>query len=274
MSFQVLNIQAFGSGGHGDLFIGWRSDTGESVVVKFLREAHIPDSRKAFAREVRLLARKLHGFVPILGSNIAADRPFYVMPHLKGGALSQYAGKLTDDQLHAVATDLARTLANLHAANEVHGDFKPDNILVTQQGQLQVADPLGKGALFTVLFSRNRGGTPGYWAPEIIAGGSISPASDVHSYGATLCHLLTGYIPKDGQQIALASRAYPRVPKIREVIAACCQANPRQRPTMSEVLRMLNGESWESIQAARQRRERLAAAGIVAILVLAVATAR
>src|SRR5882724_11188748 len=127
MNFNVVNLRALRSGGHGDFFIGQRSDTRESVVVKFLREYHLPYSREAFEREVRILSRKLHGLVPILGSNITAEQPFYVMPFVKGGALSQYAGRLDDNQLEAVATDLARTLAILHAANDVHGDFKPDN---------------------------------------------------------------------------------------------------------------------------------------------------
>jgi eukaryotic-like serine/threonine-protein kinase len=253
MNFQVLDLQMFRSGGNGDLYIGRRSDTGESVVVKFLREAHLPRSRKAFAREVRILARKLHGIVPLLGCNTAADRPFYVMPYLKGGSLSQYAGRLTDTQLQAVAMDLARTLANLHAANGVHGDFKPDNILVTEEGQLQVADPLGNGTLFTILFSENRGGTPGYMAPEIAAGGSISRAGDVHSYGATLYHLLTGRTPQDGQRLDRTPEGFRNPPNIREIIAACCYLDPNARPTMQDVVRILGGTRWVEIQAERRQ---------------------
>jgi serine/threonine protein kinase len=99
MNFRVLNLRTFRSGGNGDLYVGRRSDTSESVVVKFLREAHLPHYRKAFAREVQLLTRKLPGIVPVLGWNTAADRPFYVMPYLKGGSLSKYAGNLTDTLL-------------------------------------------------------------------------------------------------------------------------------------------------------------------------------
>lgn len=83
MNFQVLNLRIFRSGGNGDLYIGQRSDTSESVVVKFLREAHLPDSRKAFLREVRILARKLCGLVPLLGWDTTADQPFYVMPYMR-----------------------------------------------------------------------------------------------------------------------------------------------------------------------------------------------
>ena len=118
-----------------------------------------------------------------------------------GGSLTRYAGRLTENQLHAVAADVGRTLAVLHAGYVAHGDIKPDNILVSQDGRLQVADPLGNGVGCTVLFSEHHGGTPGYWAPEVCAGGPISYAAEVYSYGATLYELLTGRKPQDGRRL-------------------------------------------------------------------------
>ncbi len=269
MPYQVVNLRRLHSGGNGDLFIGQRSDNGAWVVVKCLREYRVAHARKAFEREVRLLARKLHGLIPLLFANTAAERPYYVMPYLEGGTLTQYAGRLTDNQLQTVAVELARTLANLHAAYEAHGDVKPDNLLVTQDGRLQVADPLGNGTVFTMLFSENHGGTPGYWAPEIRAGGSISRAGDVYSYGATLYQLLTGRRPQDGQRLGPSSEGYVRAPKIWQIIAACCQSDPHTRPSMEEVLRMLHGEDWAGIQEARKQRQEFAtAACVVGVLVL------
>jgi serine/threonine protein kinase len=269
MNFQVLNLQEFRSGGNGDLYIGERSDTKETVVVKFLRESHLPHSRKAFAREIRLLGRKLHGIVPLLASNPVAGRPFYVMPYLKGGSLSQYAGRLTGTQLRAVAAELARIVANVHAANDVHGDFKPDNILLTEKGHLQVADPLGNGTLMTILFSENRGGTPGYMAPEVAKGSSVSASTDAYSYGATLYHLLTGRVPPDGQRLDQGLKPSQMNQDICEIISVCCQPDPKARPTMPEVLRMLNKTPWADIRKERKHREDIATAlGVVGLVVL------
>jgi serine/threonine protein kinase len=254
MNFQVLNMRAFRSGGCGDLFVGVRSDTRESVVVKYLREAHLPHTRKAFEREVRFLARKLRGIVPLLEWNIAAERPYYIMPLLKGGSLSKHTGRLNETQLRTIALDLARTLANLHGVNAVHGDFKPDNILLTEDGRLQVADPLGNGSLLTILFSENRGGTPGYMAPEVAAGGSISTEADVYSYGATLYHLATGAVPRLGQLLAPSAEGFRIATDICEVIALCCRRDPSSRPTMQDVVRLLGGTSWAEIQEERNRR--------------------
>jgi serine/threonine protein kinase len=276
MNFQIVNQRLFRSGGNGNLFIGERSDTHESVMVKCLREYHLPHARKAFAREVRVLARKLRGLVPLLGWDTDAEHPYYVMPYLNGGTLTQYAGRLTDIQLRNIAAELGWTLANLHATNEAHGDVKPDNILVAHDGRLQIADPLGNGSIFTMLFSDNRGGTPGYCAPEICAGGSISRVADVFSYGATMYHLYTGRRPQDGQRPYLGPEDYARAPKICEIISTCCQLEPHSRPIMQEVLRMLHGARWADIQAERkQRRELVTSACFVGCLVIvAVALAR
>lgn len=275
MSYQILDPRPLGSGGNGDIYIGQRSDNGATVVVKFLREAHLPHARKAFIREVRILQRKLRGLIPLLSANTGADRPYYVMPYLEGGTLAQYAGILTDSQLRAIAAELAHTVAKLHEAYEAHGDIKPDNILVTRDGKLQVADPLGNGTLFTILFSENRGGTPGYWAPEIRIGGSISRAGDIYSYGATMYHLLTGRRPVDGRRLDASSEGYVNAPTIREVIAACCQLEPRMRPNMNEVLRMLRGEHWADIQTVRKQRQQLVELSVVGgLLLLAVSALR
>jgi eukaryotic-like serine/threonine-protein kinase len=255
MNFQVVNLRGYRSGGNGDLYLGQRSDTGEWVIVKFLREYHLPHCRKAFAREVRVLQRKSPGMVPLLGWNLVVERPFYVMPYFEGGALSQHAGRLGAPQLQQVAENLAVTLATLHTAFDLHGDFKPDNVLLTKKGLIQVADPLGNGTLFTILFAENRGGTPGYMAPEIIAGATISRASDVYSYGATIYHLLTGKVPQHGQRLDPASEGCGYAPPMCELVTACCDPNPSVRPTMQEVLQMLRGKSWASIKESRKQRE-------------------
>lgn len=268
MNYQIVGLRPLGSGGNGDVYIGQRSDNGANVVVKFLREAHLPHAKKAFAREVRILQRKLHGVIPLLFANLAAERPYYGMPYLAGGTLAQYVGMLADNQLQTIAVELAHTLSKLHEVYEAHGDVKPDNILVTQDGKLQVADPLGNGTIFTMLFSENRGGTPGYWAPEIRRGGSISRAGDVFSYGATMYHLLTGRRPVDGQRLDPSSEGYVNAPTIREVIAACCQFDPQRRPSMQEVLRMLRGEHWSDIEVVRDQRQQLVGVCIVAGLLL------
>jgi len=275
MSSHVINLRALYSGGNGDLFVGQRSDTGANVVVKFLREHHLPHARKAFLREVRILSRGIRGLVPLVFANTEAERPYYVMPYLQGGPLSRYKGQLGAGQLERVAADLASTLATLHAARVAHGDIKPDNVLVSDDGRLQVADPLGNGIGCTVFFSQNRGGTPGYWAPEIRAGGQISCAGDVYSYGATLYELQTGRKPQDGQRLDSSSVGYANSTKIQQIISVCCQQDPAARPTMQEVGRLLQGVQWKDIELERkQTQERVRATCVLGgVLLLGLALA-
>ena len=274
MNFQLAIFRQLNAGGNGDLFLAHRNDNGETVVIKYLREHHLPHARRAFEREVRVLKRGIRGVIPVFFADMKAERPYYVMPYITGGSLTKYAGRLTETQLCGVAAELARTLAALHDAFVMHGDIKPDNIMLSPEGRLQVADPLGNGIGCTILFSHNRGGTPGYWAPEITHGRPISRTTDAFSYGATLYHLWTGIQPRDGAPLNLTSRSFTKAPKIRPIIAACCQSNPGARPNMQEVLRMLAGEKWADIQVARKQMQQLLAAGVIGgIVLLAAASA-
>ena len=266
MTWQIVNLRPFQSGGYGDLYLGERTDSGEQVVIKYLRDAHLPHVNEAFAREVRILARKLPGIVPVLAWDLNANPPYYVMPYL-GGSLKAHAGRLTADQLHAVARHLASVLANLHSQLIYHGDIKPDNILVSCDGSLRVADPLGNGLGCAVLFSENRGGTPGYWAPEIRNGGSIHGAGDAYSFGATLYELSTGRRPHDGQDFDLGPWGDA---KIREIINGCCNRDPGLRPTMKDILRLLEGERWEDIQTKRRQRQEFVGVCVLGGLAVAI----
>ena len=265
MSLYFVIVRHLHSGGYGDLFVAQRSDTGEQVVVKRLRDAHLREVRKAFAREVKILSREFPGLVRLLAWDLNADPPYYVMPYM-GGSLKDYAGRLTAQQLRSVAGELAAALTHLHTQSIYHGDVKPDNVLVSWDGHLQVADPLGNGFGCTVLFSQNRGGTPGYWAPEVRNGAPIHAAGDAYSLGATLYELATGIKPEDGQALDPGPWTDP---KIRELILACCDLDPNSRPTMNEVSRLLRGERWEDIQAERRKRQDLVGFCIIGGLALA-----
>lgn len=274
MKIHILNLRPLRSGGNGDLKIGERSDNHQPVVVKYLREYRQPHAKTAFSREVSLLQRGHRGVVQILGADLNAEAPYYVMPYLSGGSLAKYVGILNDAQLFAVAAELAQTLAVIHASSDTHGDFKPDNILVSGDGQLQVADPLGKGSMLTLLFSRNRGGTPGYMAPEIAAGGAISCSGDVFAFGATIDHLLTGIRPAQGQPFrSLSGHSVVHSPvreKLREVVAACTVADPTARATMRDVIQVLRGEQWKNIVAARQKVQEFVAFGLLIFVGVAI----
>jgi len=251
----IDNPQLLHSGVNSDLVLGCLRSAGGAVVVKCLRDYRNSDARRQFENQVRVLSRRYDGAVPLLAENARAEHPYYVMGYLPGGRLAQYAGSINADRLHAIALRVASILANMHAASDVHGDLKPHNMLLDAAGELWLADPLGNPTLLAGLFAINRGGTPGYWAPEVRDGASISVSADVYSFGATLYHLATGDVPQEGQRIDTLIQQHPIAPWIRLVITLCCNPLPSVRPTMSDVLRLLRGETWASIQAEKMRNQ-------------------
>jgi hypothetical protein len=65
MNSTIVNLRPLEAGGNGDLYLGQRSDNGEHVVVKYLREHQLPHARKAFAREIRILLQ--YAVLPLQG---------------------------------------------------------------------------------------------------------------------------------------------------------------------------------------------------------------
>jgi serine/threonine protein kinase len=272
MSYQVcfVSLRYLASGGNGDLYVGQLRSTGAVAVVKVLREFSDPHARRAFEREIEILRRNVPGVVPLLFADTRGEPPYYAMPFLARGSLSQYAGRLDAKRLHRVALELARTLAQFHANIGTHGDYKPANLLVSSAGELKVADPSGNGFGCSLFLPQNAAGTPGYWAPEVAAKG-ISREGDVCSFGATLYELVSGSPPRDGQQLEPTAWQKNFSPKLWEVIVCCCQIDPRARPTMAEVVHMLEGGSWQEIQDSRARtKEFWKGIGVAAAIALVI----
>jgi serine/threonine protein kinase len=242
-------VRPLDSGGRGDVHLYYFRTKNLQVAVKFLRDSHLRHQKRAFFREIDMLAKQLPGMVKLLDFNKLANPPYYVMEYLGGGTLTQYAGRFPEDHLLTLARGLANVLATFHSKCGPHGDYKPDNIFAAQDGKLKLGDPAGNGFGFSVLLAPARGGTPGYWAPEIQNNGTVSPQADVFSFGATLYHLVTGRRPVDGQQLDPLANGFMCPSRLREVILLCTRTDPKTRPTMQHVVRFLDGESWASIRA-------------------------
>jgi len=260
---EVINLRPFASGGRADVFLGNLRSNGATVIVKVAREAHLPQVRRAFFREIDIMSLQIDGMVRFIAANKTVERPFYIMEYLPGGTLAQHAGRLSETQLHAVAIWLARTLNGFHSKAGSHGDLKPLNILVNQDGQLRLGDPLGNGFGLGVLFSPDKGGTEGYRAPEATMGATPSPRSDTYSFAATLYNLSTGRAPVDGQSLDPTANGIACPEWIRQLLVLCSQPDPNSRPSMDEILRALQGESWTVIYA--QREKEAAMAGIIVL---------
>ena len=144
---------------------------------------------------------------------------------------------------------MASALATAHARGVVHRDVTPANVMLTGTGA-KVVD-FGISALVGQRDAAPDGsllGTPAYLAPERLAGGQVSPATDVYALGLLLYRLLTGRLPWPAEQHhrgparppVRRSRAAARPgcpPEVTELCLRCLAKGPADRPAASEVAR-------------------------------------
>ena len=250
--FRMEFKEQIGGGGFADVFRAVRLDTGEEVAVKVLRDHKNADCRRRFEREVQYLLTVNHpSVVRILGHQLRTDPPYFVMPLMKHGNLTPWAGRLDFPVVRGLLRQLASVLQYLHGRGLLHRDFKPDNILVDADGNVAIGDfGLGNDPRFTVVLTVHAVGTPGYMAPELhFTWGRASRAADIYSLGATLFHLLTGIRPpvRLGASPLDPWEHNNSVPEdLRNLVLHMVQHDPRRRPSAAQIIEWLGLGSAQS----------------------------
>jgi hypothetical protein len=146
------------------------------------------------------------------------------------------------DRLRHALPQLVDGLRALHRADKVHRDIKPSNILVTRDGRLVLVD----FGLITHIGVRgwvDRGGTPGYMAPELLTERFVGPEADWFSVGVVLYQALTNHLPFDTGHAALQGPVRslePALPaELNELCTDLLRLDPLARPQGDEILRRL-----------------------------------
>ncbi|MBM4188790.1 MAG: serine/threonine protein kinase [Gemmatimonadetes bacterium] len=202
-------VRRLGRGGMGDVYLAIQKadDLERPVAIKVIRGATTAEVLARFRLERRLLASLDHpNIARLLDAGATADnQPFLVMEYLEGVPLDQYLA--TNTPPLAARLDLFRAIAAaVHHAHQnliVHRDLKPRNILVTPDGVPKLLD-FGIAKLLTADQTGARVETqtgyrlltPEYAAPEQLAGGPITTATDGYALGVLLFTMLTGRHPQ------------------------------------------------------------------------------
>jgi serine/threonine-protein kinase len=203
-----------GQGGMATVFLARRvsADFEQAVAVKLLRRGLFSAvEQKLFRRERRLLANLDHPNIARLidGGIDEAGIPYLVLEYIDGVRLDEYVASRSLD-LRARLELFVRAAAAVEAAHRaliVHRDIKPSNILVTADGTPKLLD-FGVAKLVHEESNQHtitRAMTPGYAAPEQLAGAPITTATDVYSLGVVLHELLTGRRPEGPDAAAPSS---------------------------------------------------------------------
>ncbi len=205
-----------GTGGMSSVFRAHDRQLERRVAIKILHEhyAEDPEYLERFRREARAVARLSHpNIVTVIDRGDDDGRQYIVFEHVDGENLKELvlrSGRLPVRRALELALAVADGLAFAHDHGLVHRDVKPQNVLLSREGDVKVTDfgiarslhvEHGVTQTGTVL------GTGDYLSPEQASGQPVSPATDVYSLGVVLWELLAGDVPFVGENfVAVALR--------------------------------------------------------------------
>jgi len=237
------------------------------VAIKFVNSASFDeDSRQHFVQEARAMALVNHPNVLAIHSfGEHGSVPYFVMELVDGqtvdGWLSRSDRRTVLDEALAILNDVCLGVSAIHAANTVHCDLKPSNVLLDSQLRVRVADlglaaPYVKGGVTKVI-----AGTPEYMAPELAFDSDqpASPSSDIYALGCMAYEMLTGSLPFDGrtalaimvrhatEEPELPSRRRPGLPvAFDDVLMKALRKRPQDRFPSADLFRRALKEARSS----------------------------
>jgi serine/threonine-protein kinase len=205
------------TGGMSAVYRGLDLRLDRPVALKVMDSRYAGDTQflTRFQREARVVARlKDPGLVAVYDQGIDGQHPFLVMELVEGGTLRELLRERGPMPPHAVAAVLRPVLGGLavaHRAGLVHRDVKPENVLISDDGDVKIADFGLVRAIAEAKITSTSVilGTAAYLSPEQVSTGDADPRSDVYAVGVLAYELLTGATPFTGDS-ALAV-AYQRM---------------------------------------------------------------
>ncbi len=259
-------LAQIGAGGMGEVYRAADQRLGRDVAVKVIRRAlvHDDESLDRLLREATLASSLNHpNIVTIYETGVVGTDRYVAMELVEGSTLRLAARQgLPLSRALAIARQISEALAVAHAAQIIHRDIKPDNVMVRPDGYVKLLDfglarvqpdAIGAGATGPVTEAGLILGTIGYMAPEQARGEPVTREADVFALGVLLYELVTGRHPfmvasQIGTLHALIhdnpeppSRINPDLPRaIDQLILETLQKDPRLRPGASEVMFRLN----------------------------------
>jgi serine/threonine protein kinase len=240
--YEILEV--VGKGGMATVYRGRSRETGQVVAIKLMEPTAAANAVlvKRFEQEYAAAIRLRHpNLIQVWDYGLDEARPYLVMEFMDGQSLGRRItreGPLPEAEAVRIVLQVADGLAAAHRAHMIHRDVKPDNVLLSRDGQAKLSD-LGLikdlAAKDGLTQTRTRLGTIAFVAPEQFEDAKRADVrSDIYGLGATLYHAATGVAPFQGKRtLQILSKKFrndftsPRglVPSLsRQVDAAICKA--------------------------------------------------
>ncbi len=285
-----------GSGSMGNVYLAHDSDLDRWVAIKTLRDVGLDAETRAmfirrFQNEARAAARLQHpNIVQIFD---VGDDPLHglylVFEYVPGSTLKKQIraeGPLETKALLEVAQQIANALSTAHVAGVIHRDLKPENLLITENGQVKLAD-FGIARVPNAQLTKEGQflGTPCYSAPETLSSAQYDVKSDLFSLGAVLYELICGVrafpggdaiavahqvMHKDPVPPSEASRGATIPPEVDRVIMKSLSKQPENRYPSAQALMNALGDAYRGTGASTKASPERARWGLpIAALMLA-----
>jgi serine/threonine-protein kinase len=239
-------VGRLGHGGMGEVYRADDLKLGQPVALKFLPEAVDRDPARLtqLHTEVRMARQVSHPNVcRVYDVGGYEGHTFLSMEYVDGedlASLLRRIGRFPEDRAIEVSRQICAGLSAAHDRGVVHRDLKPANVMLDGTGRIRITD----FGLAGLTGESLRAGTPAYMAPEQLAGGEVTPRSDIYSLGLVLYELFTGRRALEGRNLAelIAKREQDGItqpsqivhdldPAIDRAIMRCIEPSPAQRPS-------------------------------------------
>ena len=214
----------------GAVYLAEQPGLGREVAIKELIQSADPVALRRFLQEAQVMARTSHpNLVQVHDMELQGNVNYLVMEFIRGRSLREWMNEkpLPPPQVFAVMHGVFMALDYAHRHSIVHRDMKPENVLISDEGMVKVADfgiarlmdDTGLGG--TATKTGTTVGTPQYMSPEQVASSKVDGRSDLYSAGIMLYELVAGQPPftasdADGPFTLMAKhvQAPPRPPSV------------------------------------------------------------